>query len=46
MLPLHYNKQIFAKLRKKILMNGYNYPGNLLALFFLLEGELVSKKVL
>ena len=25
-------------------MNGYNYPDNLLALFFLQEEELVSKK--
>ena len=25
-------------------MNGYNYPDNLLALFFLLEEELVIKK--
>ena len=38
---------IFAQLHKKeILMNGYNYPDNLLALFFLLEEELVIKKVL
>ena len=27
-------------------MNGYNYPDNLLASFFLLEEELVIKKVL
>ena len=37
---------IFAQLHKKeILMNGYNYHDNLLALFFLLEEELVSKIV-
>ena len=45
MLPLQ-QTDICIATQKEILMNGYNYPNNLLASFFLLEEELVSKKVL
>ena len=45
MLPLQ-QADICTATQKRILTNGYNYLGNLLALFFLLEEELVSKEVL
>ena len=42
MLPLQQTDNCIAT-KIEIVMNGYNYLDNLLALFFLLE-ELVSKK--
>ena len=45
MLPVQ-QTYLHSYTKKEILINGYNYLDNILALFFLLEEELVSEKLL